>query len=426
MKIYPMIILLSISCSIPFMTIHRVEDKQAEARATHGLTDVSRRKVEFDYLRAFVIILVLFVHASLAYTTSAFINFENPIATSSPVVNEQRWIGFDLIVALNETFLHAAVVFCLRHICLAEFGEKGCPEIPYGGRLTRLGLPICHRCFVPDSPGLLPGAAPSRADYRSGLQLWSILARNGPIRLRDRWPPLVLVAAAGIQLPVYPPVPGSSLSLEVFGRGRVEYHSWSPRSVFWSTAWNLNNCVPAYCNHFRTAEVDWPSGPLMRRPAGYCSTWCTSLRALQSGQSALTAVSSKLTAHSQSSWWEWVAVGLMSFTVFIIMVVVVTPMERTIVSEITFVVCCWAIVSGMTGLFLRFGKRRVDIFDSLSENTYGIYIVHYVFVTWLQYFMLGRGLAPSVKGIAVFVGTLILSWGTVAAIRRIPVVAKVI
>ena len=126
------------------------------------------------------------------------------------------------------------------------------------------------------------------------------------------------------------------------------------------------------------------------------------------------------------SWWGWVAVGLMSFTVFIIMVVVVTPLERTIVSEITFVVCCWAIVSGMTGLFLRFGKRRVDIFDSLSENTYGIYIVHYVFVTWLQYFMLGRGLAPSVKGIAVFVGTLILSWGTVAAIRRIPVVAKVI
>ena len=116
----------------------------------------------------------------------------------------------------------------------------------------------------------------------------------------------------------------------------------------------------------------------------------------------------------------------MSFTVFGIMVVVVTPMERTIVSEIAFVVCCWAIVSGMTGLFLQFAKRRVRIFDSLSENSYGIYIVHYVFITWLQYLLLGSGLAPLVKGILVFVGTLILSWVLVASIRHIPAVAKVI
>ena len=56
------------------MTIRAVEDKQAEASAALDLTDVSGRKVEFDYLRAFVITLVLFVHASMAYTKSAFIN----------------------------------------------------------------------------------------------------------------------------------------------------------------------------------------------------------------------------------------------------------------------------------------------------------------------------------------------------------------
>jgi surface polysaccharide O-acyltransferase-like enzyme len=125
-------------------------------------------------------------------------------------------------------------------------------------------------------------------------------------------------------------------------------------------------------------------------------------------------------------WWGWVAVGLMFFAVFIIMVAVVSPMERTIVSEIAFVACCWAIVPGLTGLFLRFTKRRVRILDSLSENAYGIYIVHYVFVTWLQYFLLESGLAPLSKGIVVFVGTLVLSWALVAIIRRIPAVAKII
>jgi surface polysaccharide O-acyltransferase-like enzyme len=119
-------------------------------------------------------------------------------------------------------------------------------------------------------------------------------------------------------------------------------------------------------------------------------------------------------------------VSLLSFIVFLIMVVVVSAHERTIVSEIAFVVCCGATVVGMTGLFLRFAKRRVRIFDSLSDNAYGIYIVHYVYVTWLQYFFLGSALAPSVKGMVVFLITLILSWGSVAAIRRIPAVAKVI
>jgi surface polysaccharide O-acyltransferase-like enzyme len=125
-------------------------------------------------------------------------------------------------------------------------------------------------------------------------------------------------------------------------------------------------------------------------------------------------------------WWAWVAVGLIFFTVFIIMVVVVTPMERTIVSEIAFVVCCCAIVSGMTGFFLRFANKRVRILDSLSENSYGIYIVHYVFITWLQYLLLESGLTPLVKGVVVFVGTLILSWVFVASIRKIPAVAEVI
>jgi surface polysaccharide O-acyltransferase-like enzyme len=125
-------------------------------------------------------------------------------------------------------------------------------------------------------------------------------------------------------------------------------------------------------------------------------------------------------------WWGWLAVGLMSYTVFVIMVVAFTHMERTFFSEIAFVVCCWAMVSGLIGLFLRFAKRRVRLFDSLSENAYGIYIVHYVFITWLQYLLLGSTLAPSVKGIVVFIGTLILSWVSVAAFRRIPTVAKVI
>jgi fucose 4-O-acetylase-like acetyltransferase len=105
------------------------------------LTDVSERKVEFDYLRAFVITLVLFVHASLAYTTSAFINSENPIASSNPVVNQQRWIGFDLIVALNETFSMSLLFFVSGLFVWQSLARKGARKY-FGDRLKRLGLPF--------------------------------------------------------------------------------------------------------------------------------------------------------------------------------------------------------------------------------------------------------------------------------------------
>jgi hypothetical protein len=123
------------------MTIRAVADKQAEASATLDLTEVSGRKVEFDYLRAFVITLVLFVHAALAYTTSAFINSENPIESSNPVVNEQRWIGFDLIVALNETFSMSLLFFVSGIFVWQSLARKGAWKY-FEDRLKRLGLPF--------------------------------------------------------------------------------------------------------------------------------------------------------------------------------------------------------------------------------------------------------------------------------------------
>jgi glucan biosynthesis protein C len=78
---------------------------------------------------------------SLAYTTSAFINSENPIASSNPVVNEQRWIGFDLIVAFNETFSMPLLFFVSGIFVRQSLVRKGAWKY-FGDRLKRLGLPF--------------------------------------------------------------------------------------------------------------------------------------------------------------------------------------------------------------------------------------------------------------------------------------------
>jgi surface polysaccharide O-acyltransferase-like enzyme len=66
------------------------------------------------------------------------------------------------------------------------------------------------------------------------------------------------------------------------------------------------------------------------------------------------------------------------------------------------------------------------VLDSLPDNAYGIYLIHYAFVSWLQYALLKTALPAIAKGAVVFLGTLALSWSFTAALRRIPGVARIV
>ena len=405
------------------MTIRAVADKQAEARATLDLTDVSGRNVEFDYLRAFIIILVLFVHASLAYTTSAFINSENPIASSNPVVNEQRWIGFDMIVALSETFSMPLLFFVSGIFVWQSLTRKGAWKY-FGDRLKRLGL-----AFVIGVLFLIPLAYyPAQLEVgmisekgTSYVVFWLGMVRSGFGTAGPLWFLWLLLAFNCLSTLLYRVIP----LLGGVVRGQLKNSIGRPVAFFGAL---LGISIIVYLPiAIIFGPLRWIGyGPFNAQTCRILLYLVYFLAGTAVGAIGIDRSVFKTDGALAKRWWEWVAVGLMSFTVFAIMVVVVTPMKRTIVSEIAFVVSCWANVSGVTGFFLRFAKRRVRIFDSLSENSYGIYIVHFVFVTWLQYLLLESGLAPIVKGILVFLGTLILSWVLVASIRHIPAVAKII
>jgi surface polysaccharide O-acyltransferase-like enzyme len=64
--------------------------------------------------------------------------------------------------------------------------------------------------------------------------------------------------------------------------------------------------------------------------------------------------------------------------------------------------------------------------DPIRENAYGMYLVHYVFVIWLQYALLGVAIPAIVKGLTVVTATILLSLVSVVAIRRIPAAARVL
>ncbi|MDQ2844159.1 MAG: hypothetical protein M3Y72_24590 [Acidobacteriota bacterium] len=75
------------------------------------------------------------------------------------------------------------------------------------------------------------------------------------------------------------------------------------------------------------------------------------------------------------------------------------------------------VVSRLTGVY---------IWALLRDNAHGMYLIHYAFVSWLQYLLLPETVPAIAKGLFVFGGTVALSWGTTALLRRIPVVRRTI
>ena len=68
---------------------------------------------------------------------------------------------------------------------------------------------------------------------------------------------------------------------------------------------------------------------------------------------------------------------------------------------------------------LRFSVRRYWVLDSLSANAYSMYLIHYVFVVWLQYALVGTGLYTFVKYAIVLTGALVMSWASSVAFERV-------
>jgi peptidoglycan/LPS O-acetylase OafA/YrhL len=95
------------------------------------------------------------------------------------------------------------------------------------------------------------------------------------------------------------------------------------------------------------------------------------------------------------------------------------PFGLQIIADLGFVLSCASSAFFLVAIFLHFARNRSRVLDSLSGNAYGIYLVHYVFVVWLQYALLHAPLFAFAKAAIVFGVTLVMSWATSAVLRRV-------
>jgi peptidoglycan/LPS O-acetylase OafA/YrhL len=87
---------------------------------------------------------------------------------------------------------------------------------------------------------------------------------------------------------------------------------------------------------------------------------------------------------------------------------------------------CAAMAFAVPTFFLRWAKAPLLLMDRMQPSAYGIYLLHFIPLLWLQYLVYGLAWPAVVKFAIVLIGTLSVSWAATMLLRRIPLVARMI
>lgn len=387
---------------------------------TDGSAKTSGRRVEFDYLRAFVVVLVVWHHAILAYAAFSFMNPANPIETFSPVVDSRRWAGFDLMAGFNDTFFMALMFFISGLFVWRSLARKGIGKY-LKDRLIRLGIPFVLGVLILIPLAYYPAQLTVELVYggeTSYVDFWLGMARVGFDTAGPLWFVWLLLVFDCMAALIY------QFTNQSDGASGQRAISLFERPLAFFATLLLFSTAAYIPLVLIFGPLEWIGfGPFAAQASRLLFYLVYFLAGTAVGAYGIDRSLLKRDGSLARRWWAWLPAGLLSFAVMIVLIAEGPPQ---LIDVVAFTVTCAMLVFGVTALFLRFATRPVGVLSSLAASAYGIYIVHYVFVTWLQYWLLGADLSAIAKALLVFIGALLLSWGLTAALRRIPLVARVI
>lgn len=386
-------------------------------------------QVSVGHLRAFITVLVLAHHAVLAYhpfapQAPASLVAEPRWWQAFPITDSQRWGGFGLLVGFNDVFFMSLMFFLSGLFVWASLERQGSGAF-LRQRALRLGLPFVVAAAVLAPLAYYPAYLQTGASGFAGFwQQWSALG-NWPAG--PAWFIWVLLAfdAAAAGLYLLWPRWGHVL-------GRVTSGARRRPALFFGLLAAVS--AAAYLpmalafNPFAWASFGpffFQTSRLLHYAVYFLAGAAVGAYGLQQG---LLAPDGRLARR----WPLWLTASLVAFSGIVVIMILVSaagqavPRSLEITGDLVFALSCAASSFAALAFFVRFARKGHPILDSLRRNAYGMYLLHYAFVSWLQYFFLKAPLSGLTKGSLVFLGTVLLSWAATAALRRLPAVARVI
>jgi hypothetical protein len=388
---------------------------------TDQSTTAPTRIVAFDRARTFITLLVLLHHSVVNYT-----HFGNG--------DKARWLGFDLVVLFNDSFFMACMFLISGLFVQQSLARRGVGRY-LGNRAWRLGVPYLVSIFVimPVAyyPTFLRYHLPGTTDFNFFHFWWHTLT-IGPWPSGPAWFLWVLLAFDAIAALVWSIAPRA---FEALGQ---PIYALRYRPGFAFAAFLVFSVIVYVPMRLYFGDAAW------LEPGGYPLPIQTSRIFLYFGyflvgvgigatdlRSGLFAENGELAAR----WKTWFAFALVFYGAILFLVYAhhnwvadfnSPPLSWEAGYALAFALFSGAMAFAEPAFFLRTAKSPMRLLDAIQPSAYGIFLIHYIFIIWLQYAVYDPDWSPFVKFALVFAGTLAGSWTTVILLRKIPIVRGMI
>jgi surface polysaccharide O-acyltransferase-like enzyme len=379
------------------------------------------RMVPFDRARTFIILLVLLHHSVINYTYFGH-------------GDSMRWLGFDLIVLFNDSFFMAFMFFISGLFVRDSLVRKG-PAIFLRDRVWRLGVPFLLSVVVlmPIAyyPTFLRYHLPGTTDFNF-LHFWWRTLTVGPWPSGPAWFLWVLLALDAVAAAVWWIAPRFIPTL-----GQLIFSARN-RAMMAFVVFLIVSTAAYLPMHLAFGDVSWLE--LGRFPLPIQTSRIllyTAYFFVGVGVGAINLRAGLLADSGELAkrWPVWLAFAVAFYGAILVLVYAhhnwvadfdSPPLLWKVGYGLAFAMYSAAMAFTVSAVFLRFAKFSWRLLDALQPAAYGIYLLHYIFIIWLQYAVYDYSLSAGVKFAIVFAGTLSMSWVLTVILRKIPVVARMI
>jgi peptidoglycan/LPS O-acetylase OafA/YrhL len=376
------------------------------------------RIAALDRARTLITLLVVLHHAVINYTWFG---------------HGDRWLGFDLVVLFNDSFFMACMFFISGLFVRDSLARRG-PKDFLARRAWRLGVPFLVSIFVIMPIAYYPSFVrynPQAADFNF-LQFWWHTMAVGPWPSGSAWFLWVLLALNAITAQLWATVPRAIEAL------RQPIYALRDRPITAFFAFLVFTIVIYLPMRLIFGDSSWLV------PGHYPLPIQTSRILLYAtyffvgaGVGAVSLRTGLLAENGGMArrWPAWLGFAFVFYVAILVMVYAhhnwvadfaSPPLLWKMGYGLAFSMFSAAMAFTVSGVFLRFAELGWKLLDRLRPSAYGIFLVHYIFIIWLQYAVYDLELPAGIKFAIVLAGTFSMSWAVVVMLRKIPIVARMI
>jgi surface polysaccharide O-acyltransferase-like enzyme len=392
-----------------------------KAGESDQVATMTGRIVALDRARTFITLLVVIHHSVVNFT-----HFGNG--------DRMRWLGFDLVVLFNDSFF-MAFMFLISglfvHDSLTRNGAGGFLR----RRAWRLGIPLLVSIFV-----LIPIAyyasflryhMPGTTDFNY-FHYWGRMITTGPWPSGQSWFLWVLLVFDVIAAAIWITAPKI---MGAFGR-LIDALRSRPMVAFAAfVAVSVASYLPMHLwfgdgAWFEPGHYPFPiqTSRILLYPAYFFTGVGIGVIGLRAGILAEDGEVAK-------RWGTWLTFAVLFFGLLLLLVFAHHNWIKNVASPAlwwraaygtAFAIFSAVMAFTVLATSLRLSRASLWLLDAMQPSAYGIFLFHYMFIIWMQYFVYDPAWPAGVKAATVFAVTLGGSWLLTVLLRKIPLVARTI